>query len=127
MKAPKLKVEGSDMPAHKIEHARRKRLDSEWKKNKIMGFIRCMTDIVIDDRRIAINTRRNFYELKSHGQTMHWSLNKTEIIAAKTAMEHSFLEERDTPFGKTERVTVKPRHLTIWEYNPRTSQKRRIA
>jgi hypothetical protein len=58
---------------------------------------------------------------------MQWSLDKQIVISAKEAMSHTFLEERtDARKGKTYRVEVKPRHLTIWEYNPRTSVKRRL-
>jgi hypothetical protein len=127
MPNPKLKAEGSDLAPHKIGHANRKRAESEWKKNRVTGFMRAQSDITIDDRKIAIQTKRNFYELKSFGQTMHWSLDKQVIEAAKTAMEHSYIEERMTPWKKTEKISVKPKHITIWEYNPRTSQKRRIA
>lgn len=124
---PKLEVHGSDLPAHKIEHARLKRERADWIKNRTTGFIRCMTDIQIDDALIARKTGRNFFELKSFGQTMQWSLDKQQIIIARDAMSHIFLEERkDAREGKTYRVEVKPRHLTMWEYNPRTSVKRRI-
>jgi hypothetical protein len=129
MSNPKIEAKGKVevIPPHKIGHANRKRAESEWKKNRVAGFVRAQSDITIDDRKIAIQTRRNFYELKSFGQTMHWSLDKQVIEAAKTAMEHSYIEERMTPWKKTEKISVKPKHITIWEYNPRTSQKRRIA
>lgn len=124
---PPLKAEGTIMPAHKLEHARLKREKADWFKNRITGFIRCMNDVQIDDGRIARMTNRNFYELKSFGQTMQWSLDKQQVISARDAMSHTFLEERtDARKGKTYRVEVKPRHLHIWEYNPRTSHKRRI-
>ena len=128
MTNPKLKVEGSILPPHKVEHARRKRERSDWLKNKTTGSIRCMTDVTIDDGLIARKTLRNFYELKSFDSTMHWSLDKQVIILAKEAMSHNFIEERiDAQKGKTYKVEVKPRHLSIWEYNPRTSMKRRIG
>jgi len=38
-----------------------------------------------------------------------------------------FIEERTNPMGKTHYVEVKPRHITVWEYDPRTSMKWRIA
>ncbi len=127
MPNPKLKAEGSILPPHQAEYARRRRAEAEWLKNRTTGFIRCMTDVTIDDGLIARKTGRNFYELKSFGQTMQWSLDKQQVLVAKESMEHIFIEERtDAQKGKTYRVEVKPRHLSVWEYNPRTSMKRRI-
>lgn len=128
MPNPKLKVEGSNLEPWKLEHARRRRVEAEWFKNRTTGFVRCMTDVTIDDGLIARKTNRNFYELKSFDSTMHWSLDKQQIVIAKESMSHIFVEERtDAQKGKTYRVEVKPRHLSIWEYNPRTSMKRRIG
>jgi hypothetical protein len=127
MSNPQLKVEAIVVPAHKAEHARRRRAEAEWFKNRTTGFVRCMTDVTIDDGLIARKTGRNFYELKSFDSTMQWSLDKQQVLVAKEAMSHIFIEERtDARKGKTYRVEVKPRHLTVWEYDPATSMKRRI-
>jgi hypothetical protein len=127
METPKLEVEAYVIPAHKVEHHRRRRAEAEWFKNRTTGFVRCMTDVTIDDGLIARKTGRKFYELKSFGATMQWSLDKQQVLVAKEAMSHIFIEERtDARKGKTYRVEVKPRHLTVWEYDPATSMKRRI-
>lgn len=122
-----VKAEMESIPAHKAEHSRRRREHARWLKMRTKGFIDVHNKIEIDDRKIAIRTHRNFFELKSHGQTMDMSLNKGDIMREKQEMEHTYIEERDTPFGKTEKIQVKPRHITVWEYNPRTGFKWRIA
>jgi len=128
MDTPELKVEAVMIPAHKAEHHRRRRAQAEWFKNRTTGFIRCMNDVTIDDGLIARKTGRKFYELKSFDATMQWSLDKQQVLIAKESMEHIFIEERtDARKGKTYRVEVKPRHLSVWEYDPATSMKRRIG
>jgi hypothetical protein len=122
-----VKAQMETIPAHKAEHARRRREHAQWLKMRTKGFIDVHREINIDDGRIANRTQRNFFELKSFGQTLDMSLDKAEIMSFKARIEHVFIEERDTPFGRTEKVQVKPRHLSVWEYNPRTSQKRRIT
>ena len=91
MSNPALKVEAVVMPAHKAEHARRRRAEAEWFKNRTTGFVRCMTDVTIDDGLIARKTGRKFYELKSFGQTMQWSLDKQQVLVAKEAMAKGVL------------------------------------
>lgn len=127
--SPALKVKGEmeSIEPHKAEHARRRRVHGMWVKNKTLGSIRIMNDIVIDDRAIAIKTKRNLFELKSFGQTLDISLDKNAILQFKESMERTFIEERTNPMGKTHYVEVTPRHVTVWEYNPRNSQKWRIA
>lgn len=127
--SPALKVKGKmeTIEPHRAEHARLRREHSNWLKNKTLGAIRIMNDVTIDDRKIAINTGRNLFELKSFGQTLDMSLDKNAILQEKEGMERMFIEERTNPMGKTHYVEVKPRHITVWEYNPRNSQKWRIA
>jgi len=126
---PVLEVQAQmeSIPAHKAEHARRRREHAQWLKMRTKGFIDVHNKVEIDDRKISNKTNRNFFELKSFGQTMHWDMSKEKIMTAKTQMEHTFIEERMTPLGKTEKIQVKPRHITVWEYNPRTGMKWRIA
>jgi hypothetical protein len=127
--SPALKVKGQmeSIPAHMAEHARLRRERMNWIKNKTLGSIRIMNEVTIDDRRIAIETNRNLFELKSFGQTMDISLDKPRMLAQKEAMEHMFIEERINFRGDTHYVEVKSNHITVWEYNPRSSQKWRIA
>ena len=127
--SPPLKVKGKmeSIPPHMAEHARLRRDHTTWLKNKTLGSIRIMNEVVIDDRKIAITTRRNLFELKSFGQTLDISLDKVAILARKEAMEHTFIEERINFRGDTHYVEVKSDHITVWEYNPRNSQKWRIA
>ena len=124
-----VKAQMEAIPAHKLEHARRRREHASWLNMRTKGFIDCQNNrgVDIDDRKIALRTGRNFFELKSFGQTLNMSLDKAEIMSMKADVEHSFIEERDTPFGKTEKVTVKPRHLSVYEINPRLGTKWRIA
>jgi hypothetical protein len=126
---PTLKTKGEieSIEPHRAEHARRRREQTNWFKNRALGAIRIMNDIVIDDRKIAIKTKRNFFEVKSFGQTMEMTLDKTKAMLVKDAMEHSFIEERINFKGDTHFVECKSRHITVWEYNPRTSQKWQIA
>ena len=126
---PPLKIKSviEAIPAHMMEHARRRREHSNWFKTKTLGFIRIMSDIVIDDRKIAIETGRNLFELKSSGQTMDMSLDKSKMLAQKESMEHTFIEERINFRGDTHFVECKSKHISVWEYNPRNSQKWRIA
>lgn len=112
---------------HRVEHARQRRMQSNWFKNKTLGFIRIMNEVVIDDRKIAIETGRNLFELKSSGQTMDMSLDKGKMIALKASMEHTFIEERINFRGDTHFVECRSQHISVWEYNPRNSQKWRIA
>ncbi len=127
--APSLKVKGKmeSIPAHMAEHARRRREHTEWLKNRTLGFIRIMNEVVIDDRKIAIATGRNLFELRSFGATMDLSLDKPKMLAQKEAMEHTFIEERINFRGDTHYVECKSDHITVWEYDPRTSHKWRIA
>lgn len=127
--SPALRVTGrmESIEPHRAEHARLRREHSNWLKNKTLGSIRIMNDIVIDDRKIAIETGRNLFELKSFGQTMDMSLDKNKMLAAKEGMEHTFIEERINFRGDTHFVECKSQHITVWEYNPRNSQKWRIA
>jgi len=125
--ALKVKAKMESIPAHMAEHARRRRERMDWLKNKTLGSIRIMNEVVIDDRKIAITTGRNLFELKSFGQTLDMSLDKPAIMAFKESMERTFIEERTNPMGQTHYVEVKPKHFTVWEYDPRTSHKWRIA
>lgn len=127
--SPALKVKGKmeSIPPHKAEHARRRREHTNWFKNKTLGAIRIMTEVTIDDRKIALQTGRNLFELKSFGQTLDLSLDKQAILQVKESMERMFIEERTNPMGKTHYVEVTPRHVTVWEYDPRSSHKWRIA
>lgn len=127
--SPALKVTGKmeSIEPHRADHARRRRDHSNWAKNRTMGFIRVMNEVVIDDRKIAIETGRNLFELKSSGQTMDMSLDKKKMLALKESMEHTFIEERINFRGDTHYVECKSKHITVWEYNPRNSQKWRIA
>lgn len=127
--SPALKVKGQmeSIEPHKAEHTRRRREQSNWMKNRTLGFIRVMNDIVIDDRQIAIKTGKSLYEVKSFGQTMEMTLDKNKAMLAKEAMEHSFIEEREMPDGKVFFIEVKPRHIHVYEYNPCTGHKWRIA
>ena len=123
----KVKAKMESTPAHMAEHARLRREHTNWLKNKTLGSIRIMNEITIDDRKIALATDRNLFELKSFGQTLDMSLDKPAIMAFKESMERTYIEERTNPMGKTHYVEVKPKHITVWEYNPRNSHKWRIA
>lgn len=126
---PPLKVKGTmeTLPPHQAEHARLRREKNNWFKNRTLGFLRIMTEVTIDDRQIAIKTGRNLFELKSFGQTLDMSLDKVKIMQHKKGAERTFIEERVNFRGDTHFVECKSTHLTVWEYNPRTSQKWRIA
>lgn len=126
---PALKVKGKmeSIPPHMAEHARLRREHTNWLKTKTTGFIRIMNDIVIDDRKIAIQTGRNLFELKSFGQTLDISLDKGSMLEKQESMKRTFIEERTNPMGAIHYVEVTPAHVTVWEYNPRSSQKWRIS
>ena len=117
MALPALKVDQT--PRHQQHHKQRKYEAQMWKRRREEGFIRCHNNTEIDDRRIAIKTGRHFFELKSFGQTLHWSLNKQEVIQAYHAANRTHIEWRLDPMGKEQRYTVQPRHLQVLEYNPK--------
>jgi len=123
----KVKAKMEAIPPHMVEHARLRREQTNWLKNKTLGAIRIMTEITIDDRRIAIETGRNLFELKSFGQTLDMSLDKVKLLGIKESMERTFIEERINFRGDTHFIECKSGHITVWEYNPRTSMKWRIA
>lgn len=127
---PKVEATGAmlTLPAHQVEHARRRAAKAQWERNRTIGFVRIMDrEASIDDRRIALMTGKNFYELKSFMQTLDMSLDKAAIMKAKEGLERSFVEERELPGLGSERVVCTPRHLAVYEYNPANGMKKRIA
>lgn len=125
---PQLKTRGrmESIEPHRAAHSQRKRDEAEWRKNRTTGFMRVHSEVTINDGEIARITNKKFYELKSFGQTLHWSLDKAKVMAAYEATAHTFIEEREIIPGRVERIEVTPRHLTVWEFNPETGQKWRI-
>lgn len=118
---PALKVDQT--PRHQQHHKQLRHEKQTWLRHRTDGFVRSHQHIEIDDRRIAIQTGRCFYELKSFGQTLHWSLNKVEVINAYHAANRTHVEYRLDPMGKEQRYIVQPRHLSVWEYHPVSSHK----
>lgn len=122
---PGLKVDQT--PRHQQAHKQRKRAHMLWERNRTTGFIRIHRPVEIDDRRIALKTNRNFFELKSFGATLHWSFDLDDIIIAWKKHDKVFLEEREIVPGRIETITVRQRHLRVFEYDPATSIKMDIT
>lgn len=91
-----------------------------------MGFIQVHNRIEIDDRAIAQESGMPFFEVKSFGQTLHWSLNKVEIVLFYERLMKPHVEHRLDHMGKERRYTVTPSHVEIWEIHPHGLYKRRI-
>lgn len=118
---PALKVDQT--PSHQQHHKQLKYERMMHDRRRTDSFVRCHQSIEIDDRKIAIKQGMRFYELKSFGQTLHWSLNKTEVINAYNAANRTHIENRSSPLGGEQRYIVQPSHLRVWEYNPVTGHK----
>jgi len=114
-------------PKHQLHHRELRRQQQEWERHRTEGFVRCHDTVEIDDKRIALRTHAKFYELRSFGATLHWSLNKQEIINAFNATNRSHVEHRIDHMGEERRYVVIPTHLSVWEYNPITSHKLNIT
>ena len=121
MSMPSLKTDQT--PKHQQHHRQLKYERQLWLRQRTDGFIRSHQLIELDDRLIALKTGRCFYELKSFGQTLHWSLKKAEVIVAYHDANRTHIEYRLNPMGKEQRYIVQPRHLKVFEYNPATSHK----
>jgi len=119
-------VKVDQTPRHQLEHKARRYRDAEWKRERTLGFMCVHNRIEIDDKRIAERENMPFYEVKSFGQTLDWSLNKVEIMAFYDRLQKPHIEERENAFGKLQKYVVKPTHITVWEVNPHTYYKRRI-
>ncbi len=122
---PALKVDQS--PRHTHHHRQLKYEQQMWARRRTEGFIRSHQSIEIDDGRVARKTKRCFYELKSFGQTLHWSLDKQQVIFAYHAANRTHIEYRLDPMGKEQRYIVQPRHLRVYEYDPMSSHKINIT
>lgn len=116
-------VQIDQTPKHKQHHRELRRKKMEWERGRMEGFTRVHNQIEIDDRRIALKQGIPFYELKSFGNTLHWSLHKQEVIGAYNAANRSHIENRLNAMGDLQRYIVKPDHLVVYEYNPATGQK----
>lgn len=114
-------------PAHKMHKKELNRKHQEWLRHRNEGFVRCHQSIEVDDKRIALKTGMHFFELKSFGSTLAWSLNKVEVMNAFHATNRTHVEFRLDPFGKEQRYIVEPRHLRVYEYNPVTGHKYNIT
>ena len=122
---PALKVDQT--PRHMHHHKQLKYERQMWARRRTEGFIRSHQSIEIDDRRIALKTGRCFYELKSFGSTLHWTLDKEQVIFAYHAANRTHIEYRLDPMGKEQRYIVQPRHLQVFEYDPANSMKLEIT
>lgn len=112
--------------AHKLHHKWKRHQEAERLRERTLGFLCVHNRIEIDDKVIAKRTNMPFYEVKSFGQTLNWSLNKVEIMAFYDKLMRPHVEERENAFGKLQKYVVMPTHLAVWEVNPHTSHKIRI-
>lgn len=122
---PTIKVDQT--PKHKQEHRRRRASQQEWERTRTMGFIQVHNRIEINDRVIAETSAMPFYEVKSFGQTLDWSLNKVEIMLFYERLMKPHIEYRLDHMGEERRYTVVPDHLAVWEIHPYGLYKRRIC
>jgi hypothetical protein len=121
---PTVKIDQT--PKHKLHHRELRRKKQEWERMRVEGFTRCHNKIEIDDRKIALQQGMCFYELKSFGMTMAWSLDKVQVINAYHGSMRSHIENRLDPKGNLQRYIVMPSHLKVYEYNPATGHKIRL-
>lgn len=126
---PALKVDQT--PRHKQHHKQLKHERQMWARRRMEGFTRSHTQVEIDDGAIADKTGRHFFELKSFDSTLHWSLDKVQVIGAFHAANRTHIEYRLNPMGKEQRYIVQPRHLRVfevirgigkWEITPKKEQ-----
>lgn len=118
---PTVKIDQT--PKHKLHHRELKRKKQEWERGRQDGFTRIHNQVEIDDGAIARKTGKCFYELKSFGMTMAWSLDKAQVINAYNASMRTHVENRLDPRGNFQRYIVTPSHLVVYEFNPATGHK----